>query len=1229
MSLDDAGDAYATAWKLLVAGMPTMAHALVCHLDRGRLARGELIEPATRGRVLAALGLSDDTPAAALNPAVLDDLINTSRRLLAEGRNNLAYVGFGEALAIAHRPDLERLSVIGMMTSLVAEGQAEHALRLGQQVLEVPTGDETATRTRQAAVQASQEGRHDDAVALWAQDQRHADAAWLLSPSNLAARDAAIAARVNRAIALKCLGRGEEAAGLYAQARGLATEARARQPDDTALGEMVVRTTINEAVNLKAMGRHTEAESLFAQAQQVADAGADAAPADVERLRDSAAVRLNRANNLCELGRDDAAARLYEQAAARLEALLQRTPDDTNARQALASALRGRAGAAARGGASADAPALLVSAVDHLEAARAGQPLTPSLAQSMAEALESLAMRLNASGRFEEAELRYREAEQALAGAGAGQPGRLGTARLRQLRALNLHHMGRHAEAAALEKAADEAWATLRDAIPGDEEALAAMAIGFAQKARALRLADRLAEADAMHGRASEVFDALSDGAWSRHGLPLARARNDLDHGATLGRLGRHREADTRLRRAQRTLRSLLRERPNDDDLAFDLASVCSDRGASLLLSGRTTSPDRYFAMAQRICERLALRFRGQETFHEFELQICVNRAQMARLRGRSDAMALHLQRGQTRLQHLRGATSARLPEMAVRLAHLWMQHAAGDGPVARSGPALVQLCRFLMDRLDIVHLLADRQVDALDRDAAFTYAVVHVVLGWCAAHADAGCADELPALLAEYHGRFADALRGHVHTDDDPTAALTRELRALASQVEDAEALGGNPAELGALRERLVQRRTALLSHLRAGAAEHAPLRLDARSLRQRAPAGRALVVLFHVPQASREASGYEAPERAVAMVFGSSGAPPEVLNLPTSVLRALSAEPEPFAGARRGGDDPAPDALQLRAAVADAWAALQPHLAGAREVFVALNGSLAELPWQAADGDFGSTLVVHAGVAAAVRAWCGGAVACIAPPGAGQSLGVLAHTPVDGDALEPIPGVWVDRGLTLALYPHSVPLRGRDELLAATPALVQLSCHGSADAAHTGPGDTVTTALELAAALRRDDRRARAVMLLACCSARARTSVWGESVGWAVALQDSADVVLGALHPIADLYGPLFVALLHREWVNCGDLRLALRAVRLRLRSGHWADDGPGLQALGAQWLDAIQRHWPDHTDALRRAREAALSDARAALQQLAGRAYDAPTPDAGDHRLRTLAECIVLYG
>ena len=138
------------------------------------------------------------------------------------------------------------------------------------------------------------------------------------------------------------------------------------------------------------------------------------------------------------------------------------------------------------------------------------------------------------------------------------------------------------------------------------------------------------------------------------------------------------------------------------------------------------------------------------------------------------------------------------------------------------------------------------------------------------------------------------------------------------------------------------------------------------------------------------------------------------------------------------------------------------------------------------------------------------------------------------------------------------------------------------------------------------------QACILVACSTAQAAENAWGEAGGWAAVLHGRCELVLGALHPVDDLFCTLFVLLLHRQWRADGDLKEALRQVRQRLRSGRWADDEAGIQELQQQWEQAL-RAIP--------ASEATIDAARDTLD-VRDIAYDEPT-------LCRLVEGFVVFG
>ncbi len=164
----------------------------------------------------------------------------------------------------------------------------------------------------------------------------------------------------------------------------------------------------------------------------------------------------------------------------------------------------------------------------------------------------------------------------------------------------------------------------------------------------------------------------------------------------------------------------------------------------------------------------------------------------------------------------------------------------------------------------------------------------------------------------------------------------------------------------------------------------------------------------------------------------------------------------------------------------------------------------------------------------------------------------------------------MYADQQITAALWPNHQLIAGKDTLLRTPPALLQLSCHGSAREAYTGQGDVRMTAFELDDAI---ETPMRALLTIACSTAQAGTNGFGESGGWSVVLHDKVGAVLGALYPVSDRFCPLFVLLLHRAWAGTGDLRAALAEVRRRLRTGQWVDDETDAEGFKALWVEALR--------------------------------------------------------
>jgi tetratricopeptide (TPR) repeat protein len=599
---------------------------------------------------------------------------------------------------------------------------------------------------------------------------------------------------------------------------------------------------------------------------------------------------------------------------------------------------------------------------------------------------------------------------------------------------------------------------------------------------------------------------------------------------------------------------------------------------------------------------------------------------------------------------HLNGAMTAQ-------------QGASDDAalPDGRVETLLRALCRASIDWLDLMGRLSDSNSSVPGGESVAT--TVQTSLSWLLR--SSGRVLQATSLLADYYGRYASAQRlllksqGLEQAQDELIAVgrangvvsqvdqLTLQLRgligsyqALARQRDEyldadrnSSAFRQLEGQLAVIREQRLNIRSKLLKQLRQNRADlecngSDDVEVTAQRLQVAiGQAPRALVLLLEI----NDSDGFN---KAVALLFlgmRTQSFVAHIVQLPAQVLESLGQRRSDECRSSRGlnstrGPQSAPDGLMLRNTVLSAWTVLEPLLKDFEEVHIGVHQRLGELPWQAVDDQIEERrlICVHHGVSAALRALGRRGSPEVGPPRGEGKFGVLAHTPshpvrLDLDSenrLAPIPGVHADLKATqLVVGENHLLLRGRDALLEAVGGLtlLQLSCHGEPRSAHTGPGSQRTSAYELVMQLERHDAHLQACILVACSTARADENAWGESGGWSAALQDRCRLVLGALHPVADQYCTLFVLLLHRDWQELGDLKVALRRVRNRLRSGQWADSEHDLRQVQEQWLCALQAI---------PAGETIMDDARSLLRDR----HDLYERDAD---LRGMVEGFVVFG
>ena len=924
------------------------------------------------------------------------------------------------------------------------------------------------------------------------------------------------------------------------------------------------RARINGAANLDALGLHADAMAMNWDAQLLLEE----LPATEEVLQDRVSVRMNRANCAQNIGATELAEEIYADALSMVAAL----PMTERVRRSEARIRMNRASNLIALGLFADAEDECCNALMRLKEVSDSEQMRVDRATTNI----TRARNFRWLGRYAKADDAFREALDDLSGVSQTSTVLHDQAGLYTNWANNLDSQGRSAEAEAKYRQSNELLKRLADSSSIRRER-GSLCMNWAGT---LREMGRLDEAEALYLEAYGLIDQLG----FSHDIFRTRARVRMNRAANLSALGRYAEAEVEVGDALKLYEGM----PDTESVRFDRSQAQLNRIEGLRMAGRE-----------------------------------------------ADAVAL-LDAELDLLSSLRVHTAA---EVAGQLAQLVRQ----TGRLARSGTLAATRCAVILQTLTDWSLTwLDTMVSPQHDDvrepppgALDAAQAVRAAISW---FIETGRTELALEVLMGYHNRYASAQRllslasqpieqGEL-TDGERIRQLKLQLRSLAGQLQAQEERDPSTRDSAfttrrdELRDRRQRVLDELIQRLRSFREESEGSQNGFALQRVQAMLGpdHALMVLLDVVLPNSDT------EQGLALLIRGSEVRAIMLPIvvaPTSQRATAVVMP----GATRGSHDARGGRLlrratDMRETVRAGWAAVGPFLSGVQQVHVAVHQSMGELPWQTAEDEVSAprSLSVFHGLGLALHALERGTTPTVPAPEAGRRLGLLAHSPEHG-RLGPIPGVYADRTVTQRLVEHHRRLEGRDELLAAGEPLLQLSCHGEPKNVLTGLGAVHTSAYELLEVLRGRNERLQACILVACSTGLAADNEWGESGGWGAVLGERADLVVGALQPVDDLLCSLFVLLLHRDWQALGDLKVALRSVRNRLRSGKWADDEQALAEVGHQWLVAIEA---SH-DARLRPRPHEMSAAQRARKFLASRR----TLYHQEPRLQCVAELFVAFG
>ncbi|MCQ1549856.1 MAG: tetratricopeptide repeat protein [Candidatus Accumulibacter phosphatis] len=1228
------------AGTLIQQGRFTLAAAL---LERCR----ELAQEQDDQPLLEAIAKLENTSrpplASSLNTSIA--LFDQSRQSLVRGELTLASIGFvtGHALASTlndESGDLPLYMGIGLMTAQAALGNAAAVISTGHRLLDIEEDEEpdepsSANAVLRAALSAEAQGDHDTAEGLYLRLQ-HALEALTPYPGLEIERSKVL---MNRGINFDSSGSPQEAEACFLQAQGLLdqSEVSESEPEFQALLHM------NRAVTLSALEQYDESDRYAAKAQAIFDGLTDSASARSH----AAVVRTQRGDNLRKQGQLLRAEELYEAASAAFAAL----PASEHAAQNsdLASLSLGRANNAMALGRVAEAEDLLIAA----------QQIYESLPEGAEKGYKLAGIHLNRAvaaqrqGRHAEAEARYRQAQELFDEVPGSVHVRTQRATVRMNRGDNLETMGLLDGADQCHEQAQ----ALFDDLSSRYGAQSGSANVRINRANTLQSRGRHLEAEALYAE----IDALL---W---GLPAslekleARTVASLNHGINLQALGHYDAAGEQLRAA---LQFLLAQDRSTAVRSMQ-GTILSNLANNASLRGQYGESEQAFAAAIDLYDALP----DSEDSFTGRLLVRVNRLSNLLADRQLSSTAALWPDSFERLQALQGHSNANLPEAATVL----MQALIELGEAALCDLELcvqraMALCRWSLDWIDLV----SDPLEPSPPGAEHVVSTFGLAMGWMLQSEQT---DSISELLSEQFGRFAAAERlagedvASGTANRHPIAALRTSIRRLSGELQALESSlpAGNSTQGGARAMELLRSRRdtdvrALQAALRNqrqndDAAARMSMAQVANAVRP-TPDGtrRALAILFRYLVTVNDPTDPKPTFRvaAAALVVTPNSTSPKVVLLPDVVLDVavngretldFGSPSRPMyaaaaaAGMTRASHGQAPaasaDGWSLRNAVKAGKEALWPAIGEVDEVFLATHHELGHLPWQSL-GERQPVRVFHGVQLAVQELRRTRRTMPIAPPSAGRHLGVLAHSPAKRQRREAtltssgwgtaIAGVYADRTVTRLQWPSvSETLEDKEALLQRLPALLQLSCHGTAREVHTGQAAASTSAYELGlaiSALAPPSHHLEAVLMVSCASAQAGTNAFGEAGGWSVVLHGKVDAVLGALYPVDDLLCSLFILLLHRSWARTGDLRAALADTRARLRNGRWGDDAAEEEDVLATWSSALASAVGD-------------VEPRSAgrLQQVLHRARDnfeyRHTLYLDDHRMRLVAESFVILG
>ncbi len=1069
-----------------------------------------------------------------------------------EGEFRLAQIGCRLGAELTEDlPLLHARFTIGLMTAcalldnmpaVLEVGLGSFGLTLSREASWLSAEARQLAELSELAEQSSEAGLHGDAerlyVALSVLVERLDDPA-LKSHVE-------IELSINQAIHLDRSGRCEEADAQFRHAQQLLDAA----PDGEGKRERQVLLRLNHVRTLSSIDRHEEAERV-ASAGELDDAD------DYPRHR--ARLAKHRADNLRAWGKYDQAEGMYALALERLLAAPDATADE------FASLHLARA---------ANALTRDEDASPHLRDARArlaSAPDSDEVSRLRAAVTMSEAVALHRSGLHVEAEDLYAQAQQAFDALPPSGESVLDCALVRVNRGDNLDSLG-HREAAEACYAEAQAWL---DQIARDSPRVRVdRGRVRVNRANTLSALGRRVDAEPLYREADAIFETIAVTPQARVDLAAAY----LNHGSNLQALGELQRAEDRFAKAW----SALAELTPTQEVRAHRAAVSLNRGNNCNLLADHGLAEVHLSRAQALYDELP----ATEGVRVSRVLCRANRLANLLGAGRSKPAAELWSESYDLLLELQGHPGPSVLETVKLLLSSLFELCPRGQEHQHYEERARALCAWALDWLDIVADPSSAQpVGAEQVDA-----VSGVTLSWLLAH---DAVERVPELLAECFGRYAFAQKLAVEASGDPTldplVRLRGEVRRLSGELQ---ALEANPASLlenSSLRVRrddVLTRRANLVRELKASIRERrgaesltfaVTLERLQRALR-RAPgtAARALVVLFRVEEPDDDvALGLRTTRRPYALLVREAEV--RLVKLPDAVLSVLASTSTSAQASRvsRRRDLAVArlDGRKVLRQVNAAWLALREWLDEAAEVFVAVHQELCLLPWQAGEGRESIRLLY--GIQAACEVLERGVPAArIAPPTETRALGTLAHSPTGSELEGEIPCVYVDQVVSARAWAGRCrTLSGRTALLTESLPLIQLSCHGSAAQAHTGPAQGSVSAYEFQRAIStRAEVRLEAILIIACSSAQAGTNGFGESAGWPAVLQGNVDAVLGALHPVDDEFSSLFVLLLHRAWANTGDLRAALRETRTRMRSGAWTDNAADDDVLLDTWRKAI---------------------------------------------------------